>query len=633
MAAAAAPTTPMKYKEAPALADMVKAGKLPPVEMRLPASPRVIKPLDEVGQYGGTWHRAYRGISDFLAAGKLGEESLIEWDAPDPNTLRLVPNVAEKYEQNADATEFTFSLRKGLKWSDGSPVTSEDARFYVEDIQFGLKELWPAPSFTSLRQRVGTEFKNAAITVVDETTFKLKFAAPSPLLPILIAKNGHDNGGHTLLAPSTYLKKIHPKYAMPDALAKAAADKKVMTWQDLWGKPGNQQGPGYFYFLNPDLPVLRPWVVTKPSPADPMTMERNPYYWQVDTDGNQLPYLDKVEHAFFDNTEVFNLKIASGQIDLQMRSTSVGNYTFYKENEKKGNYTVKRWRAATTDAYRPNVTTSDKVLGKLFDTADFRQAMNIAINRQEINDLVWNGLGKARQGSPITGSPEYDAAFEKMWAEYDPKKANDLLDKLGLTKGGDGFRKRPDGQPLEITVEHTDIAASSADDAHQRVKKYWEAVGIKTNMKYVERALYEEHCRNGDIQVGTWGLDRSSVVKADPQWYIGTIDQGPEFKLWANWYLQNSYKKEEPPMDHPYREMIRIWEATQVEPDEAKRNATFQQLIALHAKAPYWIGIVGEKVSPVIVANNFRNFREGFIGDDILRDYGLINPQQFYIKK
>ncbi len=558
---------------------------------------------------------------------------LIEWEAPDANTLRLTANLVEKWEQNSDATEFTFFLRKGLRWSDGTPVTTEDTRFWFEDIQFGLKELWPVPSFGQLRQRVGTDFKNSTLTVVDATTFKLKFVAPNPLLPISIAKSGSDNGGSAFLAPSAYLKKFHPKYAMPDVLAKAAADKKVMTWQDLWGKPGNQQGPGYFYFLNPELPTLRAWNVTRPSPADPMTMEHNPYYWQVDTDGNQLPYIDKVEHAFFDNTEVFNLKIASGQIDLQMRSTSVGNYTFYKENEKKGNYTVKRWRSASTDAYRPNITTSDKVLGKLFDTADFRQAMNIAINRSEINELVWNGLGKARQASPITGSPEFDPAFEKMWAEYDPKKANELLDKLNLPKGPDGFRKRPDGQTLEVTVEHTDVASSSSDDAHQRVKKYWEAVGIKTNMKYVERALYEEHIRNGEIQIGTWSVDRSSVVKADPGWYIGTIGQGPEFLLWANWYLQNSFKKEEPPADHPYREMIRIWEATQVEPDEAKRNATFQQLISLHAKAPYWIGTVGEKVAPCIVSNTFRNFREGFINDDTLRDYGLINPQQFFIKK
>ena len=180
------------------------------------------------------------------------------------------------------------------------------------------------------------------------------------------------------------------------------------------------------------------------------------------------------------------------------------------------------------------------MLGKLFDTADFRHALSIAIDRKSINELVWNGLGKPRQASPITGSPEYDADLEKMWAEYDPKTANDLLDKLGLTKNADGTRKRPDGQTLEVTIEHINIAASPDEDALNRVKKYWEAVGVKTNVKYVERALYQEHVNNGDLQIGQWGFDRCSVVKADPGRWLATIPDGPWAPTYGNWYLQNA---------------------------------------------------------------------------------------------
>lgn len=618
---------PAKFKEAPQLAELVKQGKLPPVEQRLPQNPRVLKPVEEIGQYGGTWRRAYRGLSDRWGPAKLGEEQMIEWDAPDPNTVRLVANIVEKWEQNADATEFTFYLRKGMRWSDGQEVTTDDVKFAFEDIE-NFKDIRPSPNHIA-RQRVGNEFKPSTLTVVDKHTFKIKYAAPYPLLPISIAKLGDG----MFERPAHYLKKYHPKYASPDDIQKAVVEKKVGSPAELWGKAGDMQGPIAFWFINPDLPTIRNWKMVSVVPAEPIVAERNPYYWQVDTEGNQLPYIDKVEHALFENNDVLNLKIAGGQVDMQGRHLSVGSYTFYKENEAKGKYRVMRWRSASTDAYFPNQNAPDPVLAKLFSTPEFRQAMSVAIDRAAINDLVWNGLGKPRQYAPIAGSPEFDGEMEKAWAEYDAKKANDLLDKLGLTKNPDGTRKRPDGKVLEVTVEHTSVAGSPDDDAHQQVKKYWEAVGIKTNMKYVERSLYEQHVQNSEIEIGYWGFDRCSVVKADPGRWTGVIDDGPWAPSYGHWYSGATGKKEEPPADHPIREIWKLWEQTQVEPDEAKRNALFQQLIAVHRRAPVAIGTVGEKVAPYVVANNFRNFTEGFMADDTLRDEGLVNPQQFFIKK
>lgn len=621
------------YKEAPQLAELVKSGKLPPVAQRLPASPRVLTPLEQVGQYGGTWHRAYTGLSDRVGPTKLQEQEVVKWDAPDPNTIRLVANIAEKWEQNDNATEFTFHLRKGLKWSDGTEVTTDDVKFWYEDIELN-KDIRPVPSY-QVQQKIGGQYKNGTLAVVDKYTFTMTYAAPFPLLPIQIAKLGGTGVGQpSFLAPSAYLKQFHPKYASQDALAKAMADKKVATWQDLWGKAGNLEGPIPFWFINPDLPVVFPWKIRNPVPAEPVVMERNPYFWQVDTAGNQLPYIDTIEHALYQQQDVFNLWIASGKIDEQGRGTSVGSYTFYKENEAKGNYRTFRWRAASTDAYFPNINCPDQTLAKLFDTPDFRQALSIAIDRKSINDLVWNGLGKPRQASPISGSPEYDSGLEQMWAEYDPAKANALLDGIGLKKGADGIRLRPDnGQPLAVTIEHTSIAGSPDDDAHQQVKKYWEAIGVKTNVQYVERSLYEEHVHNAQVQIGYWGFDRCSVVKADPGRWTGEIDDGPWAPAFGHWYDQNAYKKIEPPADHPIRQIWKLWEQTQQEPDEAKRNATFQQVLGVHKQHPWAIGVVGEKVSPFIVSNTFHNFLDGFISDDTLRDDGLLNPAQFFIKK
>ncbi|HEU5329883.1 MAG TPA: ABC transporter substrate-binding protein [Thermomicrobiales bacterium] len=617
---------PAQYKEAPALADMVKAGKLPPVEKRLPDNPRVLKPLQEVGQYGGTWHRAYTGLSDRVGPTKLGEEMLIEWDAPDPNTINIIANVVEKWEQNSDASEYTFHLRKGMKWSDGQDVTTDDAKFWFEDVQLN-KDITPAPNFAA-SQNISGQIKLATLTVVDAQTFKMKYAAPYPLLPITIAKLNGD-----FILPMHYLKNYHPKYTSMDQLNKVVADKKVTTWTELWGKAGDGQGPIYFWFVNPDLPMIRNWTMTVVPPADPIVAVRNPYYWQVDTDGNQLPYIDKVEHVIYQSNDVLNLKIASGQIDMQMRHLDAGSYTFYKENEQKGGYKTFKWRAASTNAYFPNINCPDPVLAKLFDTPEFRQALNIAIDRKKINDLVWNGLGSPRQTAPVKGSPEYDPDLEKAWTEYNPDQANSLLDKIGLTKNPDGSRKRSDGKPLEITVEHTTIAGSPEDDQHQRVKAYWEAIGVKTNMKYVERSLYEEHVHNAEVQLGYWGFDRCSVVKADPGRFLGTIDDGPWAPAFGHWYAQSPYKKTEPPQDHPIRDIWKNWEATAAEPDEAKRKADFQKILDIWKQHPYAVGVVGEMVVPMVVRNNFRNILDGYIDDDTLRDSGLLNPQQFYLKQ
>lgn len=627
-----------KYKEAPDLAQLVKDGKLPPVEQRLPVNPRVIKPLEETGQYGGVWRRGFRGLADYLAVGKLMEERLIEWDAPDPDTIRVVPNAVEKWEQSKDATEWTFYLRKGLRWSDGAEVTTDDVKFWWEDVQLD-KELTPAPSL-AIRQRIGTEWKAATLTIVDQQTWKVKFAAPYPLLPLYFAKNGGNVlSGHqsvtfpAYLAPAHYLKQFLPKYAGKEKLDKLAQDRNLQSWVDLWGKGGQTDGPIGSFMLNAELPVLNAWKGDKALPADPVRIVRNPYFWQVDEQGNQLPYIDAVEHAFFENVEVFKLWIAQGKIDSQMRHVDVGAYTFLKENESKGDYRVVPWRAASTRTYFPNLNCPDKVLAELFGKPEFREALNLAINRKEISEVVFNGLNQPRQYSPVKGSPEYDEGMERRWTEYDPKRANDLLDQLGLKKGPDGTRLRPDGQPLEITVEHQTAPGSAENDMHELVRKYWTAIGVRTSMKGIDRALYQEHVRAGEIEVGFWGWDRASVNKADPGRWTGTINDGPWAPLWGHWYEQAAWKKEEPPQGHWIRKIWDLWDQARTEPDEAKGHALFMEIIKIHREAPVAVGVVGEAVSPWIVKNNFRNVKPGYINDDTLRDYGLINPQQFFFKK
>lgn len=629
----AAPTAAAsKYKEAPILADLVKGGKLPSVDQRLPANPRVIKPLEQVGQYGGTWHRAYQGLSDRWGPTKLLEDHIVRWEAPDPNTIQVVPNFIEKWEQNADATEFTFHMRQGIKWSDGQPVTIDDAKFWYEDVATN-KDLQPAPNAV-ISQQVNGKTMLATMSFPDDSTVVVKYAVPYPLLPILIAKNGGDMPAFPVFfAPAHYLKQFHSKYADKAQLDQVVKQKGLTSWTDLWGKAGDMQGPIAFWFLNPDLPVTMPWKVQDPPPKDPVVMVRNPYYWEVDTEGNQLPYIDQINHSLYQNVEVFNLWIASGKIDQQMRGLSAGNYTFYKQNEAKGGYKTLTWRQAATNCYYVSLNAPDPVLAKLFDNPDFRQALNVAINRDEVNQLVWNGLGNPRQYSPVKGSPEFDDAMTKVWTEFNPDKANQLLDGLGLKKGSDGVRLRSDGKPLEWVMEHTDIQGSPALDEHNLIQKYWAAIGVKIDLKYDERALYEQRVHDAAvISTAGFGWDRSSVVKADPGRFLGTIDDGPWAPAYGHWFQKSPYKQVEPPPDHPIRQIWDFWAKTQAEPDQAKRDATFQQLLGIHKQHPFAMGVVGELVVPMIVKTTFHNVQGGYVDDDTLRDDGLIYPQQFFIK-
>jgi peptide/nickel transport system substrate-binding protein len=367
-AAPAAPT--MAYKESPMLAELVKAGKLPSVDKRLPANPRVITPKEKVGTHGGTWHRAYKGVSDRWGPTKLMEEHIIQWQW-EGSAPKTVINTAEKWEQNANATEFTFYMRKGMKWSDGSDFDTADVKFWYEDVYLNV-DITPTHG-NAMDNADKTAFE---MTIVDQYTFKVKYKAPKPLMAILSAKSGIGTQcGPDFAAPAKYMKQWHIKYGDQAKINAKLAELKLTKWTELWctgGNSGDMQGPMYFWFMNPERPVITGWKLVSPPPNDPLVEDRNPYFFKVDTAGNQLPYIDRIEHALFSDQQVFNLWLVSGKIDCQYRYSDVGAYTLYKENEAKGGYKVQKNLAASVSAVYLNINHPDPILAKLFDTADFR---------------------------------------------------------------------------------------------------------------------------------------------------------------------------------------------------------------------------------------------------------------------
>ncbi len=627
----------MTYNEAPMLADLVSAGDLPPVADRIPSNPRVITPYNEVGEYGGTWRRAFKGVSDRWGPTKLQEEMVIEWYAPDPDTLGLEANFISEWVQNDDATEFTFTLRDGIKWSDGEPFTTDD-------VQFGYDLLSSDPPVLNPPAHLKAGGELYQLEIVDDLTWKVKFAAPNPLLPITLARTsaGGPTGGPTFAAPRHYLEKFlgDSDTADQDLINAALEANGLESWEQLWfgGGAGDGQGPVPFYYLNPDVPVINAWRSVNTALDDPYVLERNPYYHAVDTEGNQLPYIDRIQHSLFESNETLNLWIAQGLIDMQMRHLGVADFTFYKENEEAGDYKVILWKAAWTHSYHPNISHPNPDLASLFDTAEFREALSISINRQEINDLVFNGLLEPRQASPVSGALGFDPEFEVRWTEYDPDHANELLDSIGMSeRDADGYRLHPNGSTFHPVVSYANAGFDGGTDEVELVIGYWKAIGLNVQQELIERSLYEQRAQQGDIEIGVWNVDRSAVPLADPGRLTGATTDGPWAPNYARW-LAASYgetvvgTQTEPPADHPIRRIWELWYLIQAEPDEDARNAMYQELIDIHKEHPYMIGTLGEDPQPVVVKNNFFNINPGFIYDDALRSQGLVMPAQLFIR-
>ncbi len=311
---------------------------------------------------------------------------------------------------------------------------------------------------------------------------------------------------------------------------------------------------------------------------------------------------------------------------------AAANFPLYKESEESGDYRVILWKQTWTHGYYPNTSHEDPVLRDLFSDARFREALSIAINREEINALVYDSFYEARQASPVSGSPEYDAEFEQRWTEYDPDRAMALLDEIGLEVGGDGKRLRPDGQPLSFQLMHSQLGNQPRLDEIDLVVQFWNAIGLSVVADPVERSLYEERLNVNQVDVGHWEHDRSLLIEANPDSFIGTVSQQPYVNAYAEWYLGNEGGVE-PPAGHPIREIWAKWDAAKSEPDMAQRHALVMEMLAVHKNAPFAIGTVGEPPGLTIAKNNFRNVPETMVTDTTLRDIRLANPEQFFIRQ
>ena len=615
--APAAPAAASQYKEAPMLAELVKAGKLPPVEQRIPEKPFIVGPGILIaqkdlpdwqpGKYGGTLNFAH-AVANWNPDIFIGmNENLL--CAPGIGLEGLQGCIAEEYKVENENKVFTFKLRKGLKWSDGKPVTTADVRFVWEDI-YGNEKLAPTGVPARFRDSGKPTGNPAKLDIIDDYTFKLTFGESYGGLLREVSIKGWQ--GYTdLLRPSHVLKQWHAKYG--DMNSQQIKDEMAkMNLKDEWWQLFNAKDCTNWNVTRPcgiGFPQLNPWVQTASGNPSLLAFERNPYYWKVDNTGQQLPYVDKLRSQQVNDVEMVTLKVLNGEVDFVRESTALVKLPLYKENAAKANIEpILMDNHVDPTAFFFNLTSKDENYRKTVNDVRFRLAISHAINRKEIIENVYYGFAQMPKLVP---------------SEYDLDKANKLLDEMGMDKkDADGFRLGLDGKPFVIAFEHGAHAPDIAPAA-ELVAQHLKKVGIKMTIKQIEAQLAGQRAAANELQAFMiWDVQ---PMWADATWtdYVPTNNWAP---LWALWYNTGGKQGEEPPA--AIKDLYRIHEgrikAIPYSDEDKKLRAELYENYAKNA----WILPLAEKVNYAMVASTkLGNIPRA--GQAIGADYSM---EQFFFK-
>ena len=578
------------YQEAPELKARVTSGEIPPVEQRLPEEPLVLVPMEKVGQYGGSMRVGsvgFTGWTDFTDARWPG---VLRYSA---DTAQVLPYLTKGYELSADSKTITLHFREGLKWSDGSPFTLEDVLFWWED-QILNDELTPTKpaQWTS-----GGEL--AQFEKIDDTTLRIRFADSNPAAVFALA---HHNGRQrTFFQPGEYLKNWHLEHN-PQANA-VAKEEGYDSWTEAYmfhQTYGPQQ-------TDTGLPVVAAWALDTVAPTH-RTFVRNPYYLAVDTAGNQLPYIDSITRRLVGDAETLKLQVVAGEFDINWREVSGDDYPLLLRNQESGGYRVDLVKYPGHLVYLAfNQNSKDPAKREIFQNVAFRRAMSMAINRDEINEIVFAGQGVPSAVTPDPSTSFFRQGWENAWVQFDPDHANRLLDEIGLAERDDrGFRLRPDGEKLVVIIEYQERGPRTP--TLELIKEYWDAVGVQTELKPLERTFYYTRIAAAEHDVGVWLLAGilEGPLLSEKNLYLnfgGPTNAGVE---WVNWRDTQGQSGEEPPEE--VKEWFQGMDEFVVLPQGTPEYIELgQELFDWFIDQVYLIGTVADIQQPMVVNKDLRN--------------------------
>ncbi len=607
--------------ESPLLAELVRAGKLPPVAERTGPEPLVIEGVDGIGRYGGTWHRLAVSPQDLegVLNNRYSYISLVRWS---PQGYPIVPHLAKSWSASPDLRVWTFTLRRGLRWSDGHPFTSDDILYWWEQEKLYFKTDY------QFMNHVG---KIGRIEKIDDLTLRFVFEDPySSFLEKLACSFDY-------FRPAHYLKKFHPAIGDPSLIAS--------TMQAL-----NLPSPFAVYMrlqhpLNPECPRLWPWIYADYRASAPQALVRNPYYYAVDPQGNQLPYLDRFM-TDIKSKAMITAAAAGGEVTMQDRHLEFEDYTLLSGEAPRRGYRLLHWFNATRAMAQLHVNLNrtidprhpeTKWKARLLGEKTFRQALSLALRRQDIISAVFNGVGEPAQNSPGPLSPYQNARQFHSFTAYDPAQANALLDGLGLTqRDSEGFRTFPDGTRMAWLLN---ISDQQLPDAVNMIASQWAEVGIRATVQIHIRTLWqvEQMAGEHDFTVAP-GLEEFMPI-IDPRVYAPINPYSLWASKWGRWYLRGGLQGnpdatlggiEAPPPDHPARRAMELYDLARIAPTLEERYARIHELLDLVAENLWTITIATPPPMLAVVQDGFHNVPTHALSGALFNTPGNLGIETFF---
>lgn len=586
--------------EAPILADLVADGKLPPVAERVGQEPAVMEGVDGIGRYGGTWMRIARTPAEVRWIGYRGSgATLVRFS---PYGEPLVPHVAKSYTVSEDNTEFVFELRRGMKWSDGHPFPADDILYWWQREANDTAVLSQPPELMRIRGRAGRVEK------LDTYRVKFTFPEPNSLFLVKLAR-----GLEVANCPAHYLSQYHPTIGDSAKINRRMEARKlpgrVATYTDVKD------------YLNPEHPRLWPWLYRTYKSSPPQTAVRNPYYWVVDTQGNQLPYIDRILFKLR-SADMIHLALTNGEASMQWQWDLAKSYTLAMEQREAGGFDVYHWFAGENlfvvypnlnrrvDADRPE--TAHKFA--LLSDKRFRQALSVAINRQVIIDADYNGQSVPSAIAPEPGTPYYEPSLYRSYVQYDPAEANRLLDDIGLTKRDrEGFRTYSDGKRmvfyLSLSSDDTGIGPS------QFIVDDWAAVGVRVLIRNESRALWLTKAQALEHDFNAWS-GNGNFPALWPEAYV-PIENCGFARGFARWYAQGGLYGPipperaggcvEPPVGHPLRQAMELYDRYRAALTSEEQQVIFKQILQIAAENVWTFNVASPQPTLIAVKDDFRN--------------------------
>jgi len=610
-----------KYNEAPMLAELVAAGELPPVDERLPIDLAVVQVVESIGEYGGTWHAVDEDVSG------LGRIKMTLYDPPvrwKPDYTGYEPGLVKEWEFEDNGNTLILHWREGIRWSDGEPFTMEDLRFWWEDMALNEDYMVVQVPWWGFK----TDGSPMDVEFPDDYTMVMKWDSPHWITPYTLAQGFWE--GMRLIKPAHYLKQFHPTYN-PDA-----------TYEDLeladryWDTPG--------------FPCLWAWCCKDVTPGERVLFERNPYYWKVDPEGNQLPYIDYLEVDLVEERETRILQLSQGKYDIDFRgSNNPLDIPFLTEQAEAGDYHLQPgWMngAGGWPCWLINQDyVEDEEIRDLLRDVNFRKGISVAMDRERVIAVAWGGIGTPQQStiSPQSwhfASPEGQEVF-KEWqqadAQYDPDLAMEYFEKANFVdQDGDGWRDLPSGKPFELVIDVTGWAREEVGTpASETFKENLEAVGVKVAPLNIVAGTPESDLRQTE---GRYMLRTCHASEVDiwtyPDW-IFPLRDNRAWPMQGKWRQTGGAEGWEPEPGSPAAKLQALYDKGMAEPDINERHKIVWEAVRVHIEeGPFTLGAAGDQPMPVIVKNNVHNVPEfGILGPWAPGSPGNTHPEQYWIEQ